>query len=47
MHTSLHTFPACDIILGLLTLLVPEARDLVELILIYFHCMDAYLLEFC
>jgi len=44
---NLHNFPTCDIILGSLTLHVPEARDLVELILIYFHCMDAFLLEFC
>jgi hypothetical protein len=46
-HMNLYTFPACDIILGLLTLHVPEARELVELMLIHFNCMDAYLLKFC
>jgi len=47
MCMNLHNFPTFDIILDSLTLHAPETRDLVELILIYFHCMDAYLLQFC
>jgi hypothetical protein len=45
-HMSLCTIPTCDTILGLLKLHALEAGDFVELILLYFHCMDASLLEF-
>jgi hypothetical protein len=45
-HMNLCALLTCDIILGLLTLHAPEAGDCVELILLYFHCMDASLLEF-
>lgn len=38
MHMTLHTPPTCDISVGSLMLLVPEAGDVVELFLLY--CMQ-------
>jgi hypothetical protein len=41
-NTTPHTIPTCDMSLGLLTVVMPEARDFVESLLPYMNFGDTF-----